>query len=180
MSTPVTRPVLADGISGIHPRSGGPGLIRSELIPVVCFGSDRSDPRPRSWSAYGLSQLALLTSGCWHPRPTCQLRSLAHRSNLGRWSWIWWLRRPDTPSRGRFAKETLGFLKTNPSSLSFARRSLFSFKQTTNLLINHRFRPNFVFWTPKLVYLISFKYELQIEWFKLQNVHKIILYLCKS
>jgi hypothetical protein len=55
------------------------------------------------------------------------------KSNPGRRSWIEWLRKPRTPLRGGFAKETLGFLKTNPSSLCFARRPLYSCKQTPDL-----------------------------------------------
>jgi hypothetical protein len=33
-----------------------------------------------------------------------------------------------------------------------------------------------VFWILKLVNFISFAYELQIGWFKLQNIHNVILY----
>jgi hypothetical protein len=42
------------------------------------------------------------------------------------------------------------------------RRPLSYYKQTLVLLNNYRFGLNFVFQTPKLVYFISFAYELQI------------------
>jgi hypothetical protein len=57
----------------------------------------------------------------------------------------------------------IAFLRTfgsrrppTPSSFKFCA-------QAPDLFINHRFGPNFVFQTSKLVYFISFSYELQIE-----------------
>jgi hypothetical protein len=61
-----------------------------------------------------------------------------------------------SPFTCKFAKETLSFLRINPSSLGFACRPLDSYKQTPDLLNNRRFGPNFVFQTSKLVYFISF------------------------
>jgi hypothetical protein len=103
--------------------------------------------------------------------------TLALRFYLGRRSTIERLRIPRTPSHGRFVKETLDFLEINPSSLVFARRPLSFCRKAPDLLVYRRNRPSFVFWIPKLVYFISFSYELQIGWFKLQNVHKIFHYL---
>jgi hypothetical protein len=132
-------------ISGVHPRSSGLGLIRIDLISVVRFGSGRSGVRPHSRSTSGSDQSVLLpTSVTDRPSPLVSARPLAG-SVLGRWSGIRWSREPDTPSRGKIVKETPSFLKINPSSLSFAHRPLSSCRQTPNLLINYRFRPNFVF-----------------------------------
>jgi hypothetical protein len=49
------------------------------------------------------------------------------------------------PFSCNFVKETIAFPGINRPSFSFARRPLVSCKQTPNLLINHRFRLNFVF-----------------------------------
>jgi hypothetical protein len=87
------------------------------------------------------------------------------------------------PFTCKFVKETLDFLVINPPSCKFARRPLSSYKQTPDLLNNHRIRPSFVFQTSKLVYFMSFSYELQIKWLKLQNVTRNILCsnkLCSS
>jgi hypothetical protein len=70
---------------------------------------------------------------------------------------------PLYPFACKFAKETLGFLRINPLSYSLARKPLFSYKQTPDFFNNHRIGPNFVFQTSKLVYFLSFSYELQIE-----------------
>jgi hypothetical protein len=51
VSRPATRLVLADWILSVHPRSGGLGLIRSEVIPTVHSGFERPDPRHRPCSA---------------------------------------------------------------------------------------------------------------------------------
>jgi hypothetical protein len=80
------------------------------------------------------------------------------------------------PLRVVFVKETLSFLENNLPFLVLARRPLVSCRDGPRLYFYHRNRSNFVFWIPKLVNFISFAYELQIGWFKLQNVHKIILY----
>jgi hypothetical protein len=48
------------------------------------------------------------------------------------------------------------------SSCVLARRPLNSYKQTPALLNNYRIGPIFIFQTSKLVYFISFSYELQI------------------
>jgi hypothetical protein len=138
------------------------------LVPLA-LGPTGSPPR-------SLTALAR-----WSVR--ARARALARGSNPDRRSWIWRLRRPHTPSRGGFAKELLQFPGINPLSLEFACRPLESYKHTPSLLNNHRFGLNFVFQTSKLFYFISFSYELQIEWFKLQNVHKNILCsnkLCSS
>jgi hypothetical protein len=92
---------------------------------------------------------------------TARARSL--RSDCGRSSAIGWMRFPRTPSRGRFAKETLDFLDINSSSLVFARRPLSICRKAPALLFYRRIGPSFVFSIPKLVYFISFAYELQIE-----------------
>jgi hypothetical protein len=84
-----------------------------------------------------------------------------------------------TPLFGSFAKETLGFMRINPPSFVFSRRPLHFCRKTPNLLVYRRIGPSFVFCIPKLVYFISFAYELQIGWFKLQNAHKIFIYLFK-
>jgi hypothetical protein len=60
------------------------------------------------------------------------------------------------PFASKFAKETLGFLRINPSSYTLVRRPLFSYKQIPDLFSNHGIGPNFVFQTSKLVYFISF------------------------
>jgi hypothetical protein len=110
-------------------------------------------------------------------------RMLAHGSNLSHRSWIRRMRKHWTPPRDGFAKEPFRFPGINPSSLEFECKPLESYKRTPVLLNNHRFGLNFVFQTSKLDYLISFSYELQIKWFKLQNVHRNILCsnrLCSS
>jgi hypothetical protein len=56
-------------ISGVHPRSGGLGLIRLDLISTVCFGSGRSGARPRSCSVAGSSLLVPLTQVAILPVP---------------------------------------------------------------------------------------------------------------
>jgi hypothetical protein len=106
-------------------------------------------------------------------------RSLALRSDLSRPSVIGWLRTPRTPSLGRFVKVTPGFLQIEPAVLFLALRSMVSCREAPGLYFNHRIWSNLVFSIPKLVYFIYFAYELQIRWFKLQNVHNIILYLFK-
>jgi hypothetical protein len=59
-------------------------------------------------------------------RASAQALARALGSNLGRWSWIWQLRRPDTTSHDSFAKETLRFPENNLLSLVFVRRPLYS------------------------------------------------------
>jgi hypothetical protein len=108
----------------------------------------------------------------WCPWPAYQhlparTRALGRRSNLGRRFLIQRLDSPDTPSRGSFIKETLSLFRINPPSLVFARRPVYSCRLNLGLLNILRIRPNFIFWIPKLVYFISFAYELQIQWFKL-------------
>jgi hypothetical protein len=136
---------------------------------------------PTGQFASSLRSLTALARWSLHAR--ARVRALTRGSNLDRRSWIRWLRRPHTPSRDGFAKEPLGFLGINPPSLEFARRPLESYKRTRDLINNQRFGLNFVFQISKCVYFISFSYELQIEWFELQNVHKNILCsnkLCSS
>jgi hypothetical protein len=70
-------------------------------------------PRPR----HTADPWAPRVSASTHPEPTCQALASVHPpagSNPGCRSWIEWLRKPRTLSRGGFAKETLGFPKTNP------------------------------------------------------------------
>jgi hypothetical protein len=148
-----------------------------ELEPLIWDLGQRA-PRPQRTTDPWVPRVSAST----HPGPTCQALASTRpptRSNPGHWSRIWWLAGPDTPSRGVFVQETLNFLRFNPSSLVFARRPLWFFIKAPNLLVYRRIRPSFVFWIPKLVYFISFAYELRIKWFKLQNIHKIILYLFK-
>jgi hypothetical protein len=150
-----------------------PGPTCRPLVPLTLGLTDPSASRPPSLTALAR----------WSVHACARVRALARGSNLGRRSWIRRLRRPCTPSRGSFAKEPLEFPGINPTSLEFVRRPLESYKWTPGLLNNDRFGLNFVFQTSKLVYFISFSYELQIEWFKLQNVHKNILCsnkLCSS
>jgi hypothetical protein len=58
--------------------------------------------------------------------------------------------------------DPLGFPRINPLSLVFACRPLKSCRLNPRLINNHIIRPIFIFQTSKLVYFISFSYELQI------------------
>jgi hypothetical protein len=55
-----------------------------------------------------------------------------------------------------------GFPTINLSSYVLAHRPLNSYNQTPIFLNNHRIGLSFIFQTPKIVYFISFSYELQI------------------
>jgi hypothetical protein len=89
----------------------------------------------------------------------------------------------DTRSGFDFAKRTLSSRVIEPTVLRLYAQAPKLYKQTPALLNNYRIGTIFIFQTSKFVYFISFSYELQIEWFKLQNVHKNILCsnkLCSS
>jgi hypothetical protein len=155
-------------ISGVHQRSDGPDLIRTELTSTVWCKISRPDPLPSPslcrW-AWSVSS----TPGRWHSEPTCQpsLCAMPARSStdvisaVPRRSDSW----PRTPSCGSFAKEILSSRVIEPTVLRFYTHAPISYKHTPDLLDNHRFGLNFVFQTSKLVYFISFSYKLQIEWF---------------
>ena len=59
-------------------------------------------------------------------------------------------------------KTPLGFLRIEPTVLRLYAQSLELLQTDPILLNNYRSGLNFVFQTPKLVYFISFAYELQI------------------
>jgi hypothetical protein len=161
----------------MHSRCNKQNEMSMHMMPCSSFSASNT------WGvtlALGLtSQPAVPPQSCWLPWPAYQ-RSSAHalalRSDLVRRFMIGWLRTPCTPSRGPFVKETLSFLENNSLFLVLARRPLVSCRDGPGIYFYHINRSNFVFWIPKLVNFISFAYELQIGWFKLQNVHKIILY----
>jgi hypothetical protein len=94
-------------ISGVHLRFDNLALIKPDPIPPIQFGSGRSDPPPHLRPASGPGRLD----------------RLAPRSDHGRSFVIGWMRLPCTPSRGSFAKETLGFLRINLPSLVFCRKA---------------------------------------------------------
>jgi hypothetical protein len=132
-------------------RSDDSTSIKPDIILTVWFGSGRSGACLRLRSVGGPGRLvrlaprSLTSLACWSARARVYARAHLLRSNLGHWSTIVRSRSVDTPSRGRFAKEPLGFPRINPPYLVFIRRPLYSCNQTPDLLINHVFRPNFVF-----------------------------------
>jgi hypothetical protein len=128
--------------------------------------------------ALGPTSQPALTPSRWPPWPTCQC-ALARRSDLGSWYAIGWSRTPDTPSPSNFVKDTTSFLGINPLSCFLVPEPLVSCRETLGLYFNHRNRFKLGFWIPKLVNFITLSYELQMEWFKLQNVHYNIFYLFK-
>jgi hypothetical protein len=121
-----------------------------EIRPLGCAPS----PMPSLLGPAGL----LASPQCrWRPSPACQpVLALALGVDLSRRFVIGWLRTPCTPSCGHFVKETLDFLENNPLSLVLACRPLVSCREAPGLYFYLRNRSNFVFWIPKLVYLISF------------------------
>jgi hypothetical protein len=173
-------------ISGVHLRSDGLTLIKPDLILPVWFGSGHSYQLPHLCPAAGHGR-----SGHLAPRlltPLAHLSARAHapvrvlvrsylivvvRLRLDGWDYpvplcvVVLLKRPSA-----FWKST--------NRPWFSRAGLCIFcRKAPDLLVYHIIRYNFVFWIPKLFISYFFAYELQIEWFKLQNVHKITLYLLK-
>jgi hypothetical protein len=87
-------------------------------------------PYPRSLTPR--THLSVLAA---RPRPRARLWDLNSIVDRGSDGWG----DPVPHSRGCFAKEALGFVRINPSSLGFACMPLDSYKQTPGLLNNHRF-----------------------------------------
>jgi hypothetical protein len=134
-------------ILDIHPRSDDLTSSKPDQIMPVRFRSGRSNPPPHPHPTVGPGRsVRLVPQAADSPSPPLIPRSRARslKSNHGRSSAMGWMRLTRTPSRGSFAKETLGFLKINPPSLVFVRRPLYFCRKTPNLLVYYRIRPSFV------------------------------------
>jgi hypothetical protein len=133
-------------IPDVHPRSNGLTSSKPDLILPVRFRSGRSDPPLTRTVQLGPASQSASSSRLLTPLTHLSARARAHSltSNRGRSSAVGWMRLTRTPSRGSFAKETLGFLRINPSSLVFTRMPLYFCRKTPSLLVYRRIRPSFV------------------------------------
>jgi hypothetical protein len=144
------------------PTSSRPRLSGSRRFPRV--GPSRRTVGPARQGAPALASYTRDTwaADAWDPSVSPRVRSRAPASNLGRPFPMGWPRSQDTLSLWLFCLRPLGFLRIEPAVLRLYAQVRELLQTDPILLNNYRIGLNFVFSTPKLVYFISFTYELQI------------------